>query len=88
MEEVCTICLQSKHITTKLCDCQAYYHIHCWNKWINLNNDNPTCPTCRREVSIELNNENYDNIYREIYHNDTYDTNYKVTQTILLYRKC
>jgi len=51
----CIICMEN--CSNKLCECDAFMHIKCLNKWnnsiYNLNINNSTCPHCKRLINIK-----------------------------------
>ena len=46
IEEVCVICLETKHVPLKTLECGHQFHEECIDDWLEYSKDR-TCPVCR-----------------------------------------
>ena len=54
-DQICSICLTAYEITDDIYEskaCKHNFHFRCINRWLNIN---PSCPLCRGDVLIEMN---------------------------------
>ena len=52
-KDQCIICMED--CSDKLCECNAYMHLHCLIEWNNsiYNINQSTCPHCKRNITIK-----------------------------------
>ena len=71
--EECIICFNSQYSDNPdsskrfySTPCNHHFHFKCFKRWCQINN---SCPTCRRNIIMNLsnNNENYDDYYPDGY---------------------
>ena len=71
---ICSICLDNiNKKTIHKTRCVHFFHNHCINKWLKINN---TCPYCRKQISNEI----ITHIHTNIYTNNYTNTNTRITE--------